>query len=63
MRLYEYECPTCKRHRDAWRATEERHDGPPCLGGIDDQHAPATCTLVIAPVRGIVRNPAAGARR
>ncbi len=32
MPTYSYGCPKCGREEDAFRAIDQRHDGPPCCG-------------------------------
>lgn len=56
MPLYAYECAQCKQQRSDLRTVAERNDGPYC----DRCKPPQQMTLVISPVRGIVKNPAAG---
>jgi hypothetical protein len=54
MPVYEYECAHCGRTDDKINSVETRHSAAPtCHGWMQ---------LVISPVRGIVRFPAAGGR-
>jgi putative FmdB family regulatory protein len=61
MPIYEYECQRCGTREDAINRIDERHTGAPlcegCSGfkGFDFQ-----MELVISPVQGIVKFPAAG---
>jgi putative FmdB family regulatory protein len=56
MPLYSYECEHCGQAQNEMRTVAERERAPKC-----DRCSPRkTMTLVICPVRGIVKNPAAG---
>lgn len=52
MPAYHYVCQKCDTSRVDMRCIAERHDGPDC----DRCHI--KMTLVVSPVRGIVKNPA-----
>lgn len=52
MPLYEFQCPRCEKYRSDVRTVEARHDGPRC------DHCGAKMTLLMSPVRGIVKDPA-----
>lgn len=56
MPLYAYECAGCGQSRHDMRKIEDRNNAPKC----DRCRPRKTMTLVICPVRGIVKNPAAG---
>ena len=59
MPLYSYECAGCHQKRNDMRTVAERNRAPKC-----DRCKPRKpMTLVICPVLGIVKNPAAGATR
>ncbi len=59
MPLYAYECASCGQAQSEMRTVAERERAPKC-----DRCKPRkTMTLVICPVRGIVKNPAAGHSR
>ena len=56
MPLYSYSCFHCGQNRSDMRTVDERDKAPKC-----DRCKPRKkMTLVICPVRGIVKNPAAG---
>jgi putative FmdB family regulatory protein len=55
MPIYEYECEACNLYGDASNSIGERHTHAPHCPECDNKMA-----LVISPVRGIVKFPAAG---
>lgn len=60
MPFYTYACPKCGAEREEMREMDDRNkDRPVC----DNGDVPCVMDLVLAPVPGIVRNPAAGPRR
>ena len=75
MPFYTYKCPRCDAEREEMRPMDDRNkDRPVCEngdashyvgqpGGLPAGPVPCVMDLVIAPVPGIVRNPAAGPRR
>lgn len=60
MPFFTYECPRCGARTEELRSMDDAKSNPPvCYQG----DVPVDMKLVIAPVPGIVRNPAAGPRR
>jgi putative FmdB family regulatory protein len=58
--FYKYACPRCGAEVEEMRPMDDANrDRPICENG----DVPMVMDLVIAPVPGIVRNPAAGPRR
>jgi putative FmdB family regulatory protein len=58
--IYKYACPRCGAEAEEMRPMDDANrDRPICHNG----DVPMVMDLVIAPVPGIVRNPAAGPRR
>jgi predicted nucleic acid-binding Zn ribbon protein len=58
--FYLYRCPRCDAEVEEMRPMDDANrDRPICENG----DVPMVMDLVIAPVPGIVRNPAAGPRR
>lgn len=55
MPIYEYECETCNLYGDASNSIDERHTHAPLCPKCADK-----MSLVISPVRGVVKFPAAG---
>lgn len=53
MPLYQYECPKCKAQRQDIRCIAQRLDVPDCL------HCKTPMELILSPVKGFVKNPAA----
>lgn len=61
MPLYTYQCPWCNHQMERTRPIEERHAFLLCDNPKHKKTRPMR--LVIQPVAGIVRNPAAPRRR
>lgn len=60
MPLYEYECGVCGYREDQVRSIDNRHQGPGCSECNSDFAPYSGMKLVISPVRGFVKFPAAG---
>jgi hypothetical protein len=58
MPFYDYECPQCEKAYVAYRPIDKRHDAGACKYCPDSPQV----RLVISPVRGIVKFPAAGGK-
>lgn len=56
MPVYSYECYSCGQSRIDIRTVAQRDDAPKC----DRCTPPKKMLLVLCPVLGIVKNPAAG---
>lgn len=58
MPFYEYECPVCKARRGDMRCIAQRHDAPDCPQ-CRVQGRRVEMKLLVSPVKGVVKNPAA----
>ena len=62
--FYTYECPWCKATVEEMRPMDEaKTNRPVCAAPEHGFDVLPTMELVIQPVAGVVRNPAAGPRR